>query len=138
MADIFTKSTRSAIMSRIRSRGNKGTEGRLVELFRLHEIRGWRRHTNLPGTPDFTFRSARVAAFIDGCFWHGCPVCRRRPASNRSFWDIKIARNRRRDRQVDRKLRKLGWQVIRIREHQLRRPAKVVMRIRAVIDRHAT
>jgi DNA mismatch endonuclease (patch repair protein) len=56
---------------------------------------------------------------VDGCFWHGCPRCYRRPHSNKKFWDEKVARNRTRDRRVNRELRKLGWRVLRIWEHDL-------------------
>ena len=57
--------------------------------------------------------------FVDGGFWHGCPKCYRRPGSNRAYWDAKIQRNRKRDRQVARQLRRAEWQVLRIWEHQL-------------------
>jgi len=119
MADVFTKAERSAVMSRIRGRGNKATELALMKLFRRHGISGWRRQQPVFGKPDFIFRRERLALFVDGCFWHGCPRCYRRPKSNRKFWDAKIARNRERDRKVSRELRRLGWRVIRIWEHDL-------------------
>ena len=72
-------------MSLIRSRGNKATELRLIEIFRERVITGWRRNQPLLGKPDFTFRRERVVVFVDGCFWHGCPKCYKRPASNRKF-----------------------------------------------------
>ena len=74
----------------------------------------------LPGRPDFAFPKAKVAVFTDGCFWHGCPRCYTRPKSNRKFWDAKVARNRERDREVSRGLRRKGWRVIRIWEHALK------------------
>jgi len=58
--------------------------------------------------------------FVDGCFWHGCPRCYRRPKSNRKFWDAKITRNRMRDRRVKSVLRNEGWQVLRFWEHDLK------------------
>ncbi len=119
MADIISKRKRSEVMSKIRSRGNKDTELALMKLFRQHRITGWRRHQEVFGKPDFLFRRNRLALFVDGCFWHGCPRCYRRPKSNRKFWDAKIARNRERDRQVSRELRRLGWRVVRIWEHDL-------------------
>lgn len=75
----------------------------------------------LPGTPDITFRRSRVALFVDGCFWHGCPQHATTPKTNTSFWTAKILRNRERDKQVNRSLKKLGWQVLRLWEHQVRR-----------------
>jgi len=81
------------------------------------------------GHPDFVFRRERVAVFVDGCFWHGCPKCYRRPKSNRKFWDAKAARNRARDAEVTRALRRAGWTVVRIWEHALRHPGRIVWRL---------
>jgi DNA mismatch endonuclease (patch repair protein) len=72
MADIWTKAKRSAVMSLIRGHGNKDTELRLIKIFRLFGIIGWRRKQKLFGKPDFVFRKQRVVVFVDGCFWHGC------------------------------------------------------------------
>lgn len=128
MPDVFTKTKRSAVMSRIRARGNKDTELALVRLFRLHRVTGWRRHQRVFGKPDFIFRQARLAVFVDGCFWHGCPRCYQRPKSNRKFWDAKITRNRERDREVSRELRRRGWRVIRVWEHALARKSDAHVR----------
>src|SRR5262245_49837333 len=114
MADIWNKRKRSHVMSLICSRGNKDTELRLIAIFKTHSIRGWRRNNKLPGKPDFVFRAQRLALFVDGCYWHGCPVHYNRPKSNRAFWDAKIARNRQRDREVKRLLKAKGWCVLRI------------------------
>lgn len=119
MADIWNKEKRLEVMSRIRSQGNKATELRLITIFREARIIGWRRKQPLLGKPDFVFRQQRLAVFVDGCFWHGCPKCYRRPSSNQAFWDEKVQRNRKRDRRVTRELRKADWQVLRIWEHQL-------------------
>lgn len=120
-------------MATIRSRRNKSTELVLVKTFRLHGITGWRRHAALPGRPDFIFREQKLAVFVDGCFWHGCPSCYKRPSSNRAFWDAKVTNNRERDRRVARTLRKNGWRVVRIWEHELKKPARVLARIRKVL-----
>ena len=129
MPDVFTKSKRSQVMARIRSRGNKDTEMVLARLLRSHGITGWRRHQHVFGRPDFIFRMHRLAVFVDGCFWHGCQRCYRAPASNRKFWSAKYQRNKDRDRRVGRELRKSGWCVLRIWEHQLLKPAAVVARL---------
>lgn len=129
MSDVFTKAQRSELMSRIRSRGNIATELAVVKLFRQHGITGWRRNQNVFGKPDFLFRRNRLALFADGCFWHGCPRCYRRPKSNRKFWDAKIARNRKRDRKVSRELRRLGWRVVRIWGHSLEFPERIAKRV---------
>jgi DNA mismatch endonuclease (patch repair protein) len=114
MADVFTKAKRSAVMSRIRGRGNKDTELALIELLRQNGITGWRRNQKVFGKPDFLFRRNRLAIFVDGCFWHGCPKHCKMPNGNRAFWKKKLAGNRARDRRVNRELRKLGWRVVRI------------------------
>ena len=120
-------------MGLIRSRGNR-TETRLVELLRSAGITGWRRHLPLAGRPDFAFRGERVAIFLDGCFWHGCARCYRRPSSNRLYWDAKVQRNRARDRKVRRELRGNGWRVLRIWEHELKEGTKVVRRIQRALE----
>jgi DNA mismatch endonuclease (patch repair protein) len=119
MADVFTKAKRSAVMSRIRGRGNKDTELALMKLLRQHGITGWRRNQKVFGKPDFLFRRNRLALFVDGCFWHGCPKHCKIPAGNRRFWKKKFAANKARDRRVNRELHKLGWRVVRIWEHDL-------------------
>src|SRR5688572_9652543 len=118
--DKVSRRKRSQVMATVRSAGNRATELKLVSLFRLESISGWRRRQLLIGKPDFVFRKQRVAVFVDGCFWHGCPLCYRRPSSHRSYWDAKVARNRARDSEVTKALRAAGWQVCRIWEHEFR------------------
>ena len=125
MADVFTKAKRSAVMALIRSRGNKATELRMIALFREHGIAGWRRNARVFGKPDFVFRVAKVAVFVDGCFWHGCPRHGTMPRNNRAFWKAKFARNAARDRDVTRTLRKAGWRVLRVWECALTRKRAV-------------
>ncbi len=119
MADVFSVTKRSEIMSRIRGRGNKSTELALVALLRRHRITGWRRHVHIFGSPDFVFTKCRVAVFVDGCFWHGCAKHATYPMSNRAFWTAKLARNKARDHLVMRMLRKRGWRVLRVWQHEL-------------------
>ncbi len=107
-------------MARIRGSGNKDTELRLIALMRAARITGWRRNAPLFGKPDFVFAKLRVAVFVDGCFWHGCPLHATQPRQNAKFWREKIARNQARDRLVNRTLRALGWRVLRIWEHELK------------------
>jgi DNA mismatch endonuclease, patch repair protein len=119
MADIWSKEKRSEVMGLIRSGGNKATELSLIRQFRRYRITGWQRKQHLLGRPDFVFRKQRVCIFVDGCFWHGCPRCYRRPSSNQQYWDSKVERNRARDRMCRRELRAQGWRVVRIWEHDL-------------------
>jgi DNA mismatch endonuclease (patch repair protein) len=136
MPDVFSKTKRSEVMSRIRGRGNKETELVLAKLLRVHGITGWRRHPPLFGRPDFLFRRERVVVFVDGCFWHGCPKHFNLPANNRPFWKKKFALNNTRDRLVTRTLRQQGWRVLRIWEHDLtKRPHACVRKIEAAIRR---
>lgn len=132
MADVFTKAKRSEVMSRIRSRGNKDTELKLAKIFRANRITGWRRHQPVFGKPDFVFPKLRVAVFVDGCFWHSCPLHATKPHNNGAFWRKKFAANKARDQLVNRTLRKSGWRVLRIWEHELRPHfrARCIMRLR--------
>lgn len=116
-------------MSLVRSHGNKATELRLIQILKAHRVSGWRRKQDLLGKPDFVFRKQRLCAFVDGCFWHGCPHCYRRPASSREYWDAKATRNKIRDRLVNRGLRKAGWRILRIWEHDLKKPNRCLARV---------
>lgn len=120
-------------MAAIRSRANRDTELKLAALLRAAHVTGWRRHQPLPGRPDFVFRAQRLALFVDGCFWHGCPKHGRNPGSNRSYWLPKLRRNRQRDAQVKRRLRASGWAVLRLWEHDLAQPDRCTARIRRAL-----
>jgi DNA mismatch endonuclease (patch repair protein) len=74
--------------------------------------------SSLPGSPDIAFTRARLAVFVDGCFWHGCPVHGTIPKHNRDWWIEKFEENRARDTRKDTALRELGWFVIHIWEHE--------------------
>ena len=128
--DVFTKEKRSSVMAAIRHRGNRSTEVAFAALLRRHRIAGWKLHQRtVTGKPDFYFPSLRVAIFIDGCFWHGCKKCFRAPRQNASFWSVKIARNRQRDRNVARSLRTEGVKVIRVWEHELEKGSHRISRV---------
>jgi DNA mismatch endonuclease, patch repair protein len=79
--------------------------------YRLHQ-------RSLPGSPDITFGPAKVAVFVDGCFWHACPAHGTVPKNNRAWWRRKFAENRRRDRQKDQQLDAIGWLPIHVWEHE--------------------
>lgn len=121
MTDILTANQRSKLMGKVRGSGNASTELRLITVFKALGITGWRRRWRLEGKPDFVFPWLRVAVFVDGCFWHGCPLHATQPETNRRFWREKIQRNKARDRVVSRNLRASGWRVLRIWEHELTR-----------------
>jgi DNA mismatch endonuclease (patch repair protein) len=135
MPDVFDKAKRSQVMAAIRGRGNKGTELALIAIMRRHGITGWRRNQPIFGRPDFVFRRERIAVFVDGCFWHCCPKHSNLPVNNRDFWRPKLESNRRRDKLVTAALRKAGWRVVRLWEHQLHRrdEAKLVRRLKTLL-----
>lgn len=135
MVDRHTVAQRSFNMSRIRSAGNVSTELTFVEVLKRNELTGWRRGFPIFGSPDFVFPRERVAVFIDGCFWHGCRKCAQTPTSNPSYWDSKFERNRLRDRDVNRVLRRDGWKVLRVWEHSLPHPARFVRSLRRALER---
>src|SRR3989442_11623581 len=117
-------------MAAIRYRGNRSTERAFASLLKRHGIAGWKRHERtVTGKPDFYFPTLRVAIFIDGCFWHGCPRCFQAPRQNGPFWVKKIAKNRRRDRKVVSCLRAEGVRVIRVWEHELEKRSDRLLRI---------
>lgn len=85
--------------------------------------------------PDFVFRAQKLAVFVDGCFWHGCPQHFTRPKSRQKFWHAKIARNQARDAEVTKVLRKAGWRVLRLWEHELavKREKRLLARLRRLL-----
>ena len=137
MADIYTRAKRSALMAQVRGRGNATTEGVLAVVLRAEGWSGWRRQQVVRGKgakavpfrvrPDFVFRSRRLVVFVDGCFWHGCPRHGTQPKGNAAFWRAKFRRNQERDRRDTRNLRRAGWKVVRLWEHELR--SKVRLRL---------
>lgn len=143
MTDILTPAQRSALMAKVKGWGNASTELRLVATLRALGVTGWRRgvtlriqdaKTALKVKPDFVFRKRKLALFVDGCFWHGCPIHATRPKQNAKFWRTKIANNQARDRLVTRRLRAHGWRVMRIWEHELTRKheRRLLARLRRV------
>jgi DNA mismatch endonuclease, patch repair protein len=115
--DIMSVATRSAVMSRIRGKGTKPE----LAMAKLMASAGllWEEHCrDLPGRPDFVLRDFKIAIFVDGDFWHGWrfPVWRLKLSEH---WERKIAGNIKRDIRNFRALRRAGWKVIRIWEHQI-------------------
>jgi len=81
----------------------------------------------LPGTPDIAFTRARIAVFVDGCFWHCCPEHGVSPKSNRDWWQVKLDGNVARDRRNDLALTGLGWLSFRVWEHE--DPVEAALRV---------
>jgi DNA mismatch endonuclease, patch repair protein len=108
-------------MSAIRGKHNRSTELRLRMALVKAGVRGWRLHPEeLPGRPDFYFEKAKIAIFVDGCYWHGCPKCGHIPKTRAAFWEAKIKRNQERDKMKNLELRKAEIKSLRIWEHELK------------------
>jgi DNA mismatch endonuclease (patch repair protein) len=120
--DILDTERRSRVMAAIRSTGNLSTEVALARALRRNGVTGWRRHLpirigHLAIRPDFVFRKTRLAVFVDGCFWHQCPLHATLPATRRNQWRLKLKANKARDLRSNRALGGSGWRVLRIWEH---------------------
>jgi len=117
--DKYSKDVRSRMMRSVRSKGNRSTELKLIQIFRVLKYKGWRRSSSLPGKPDFVFPKERIAIFADGCYWHGHDCRPFKPGDNAEYWAPKIARNKERDKAVSKALKRMGWRVVRFWECQL-------------------
>ena len=109
-------------MRKVKSKKNKSTELRLIDIFKQNGITGWKRNYPVKGHPDFVFLKEKVAVFVDGCFWHGHDNCKyfRLPKTNIDFWSNKIGRNKERDKKEQCQLAAMGWHCITIWECQLK------------------
>ena len=121
MADVFDAKMRSDIMRQVKSKNNKSTELRLIEMFKQNGIIHWRRNYPVKGRPDFVFPKLRIAVFVDGCFWHGHDCRNTRPAEHQEYWQKKRERNIRRDNEVTAMFEARGWLVLRIWECELKK-----------------
>ncbi len=135
--DRVSREVRSKIMASVRTFGGT-TERRMEALLRKRGICGFRKQWPIAGKPDFAWPKSKVALFVDGCFWHGCPRCNRPSKSNRTFWKSKIVSNRRRDTRVARRLRNEGWSVLRVWECKIseeRTLSRIMRAVRLRCDR---
>jgi DNA mismatch endonuclease (patch repair protein) len=114
-------------MSNIRSKNTK-PEVQLRKYLWNRGCRSYRIHNkDLPGKPDIVFKKKKIAIFIDGCFWHKCPLDFQEPQSNKKYWMKKIQSNVERDKKVNEQLQSDGWIVLRIWEHTMKKePEKAV------------
>ena len=119
LTDVHTSRQRSYNMSKIRG-SNTIPEKNLRSLLWKRGFR-YTLSSRLYGKPDIVFPRYKTVVFVDGCFWHGCPRHFVQPRSNKNFWKEKIKKNKKRDKEVSRKLKQQGWKVVRIWEHELRK-----------------
>jgi DNA mismatch endonuclease (patch repair protein) len=108
-------------MSKVRGKGNKTTELRLIEIFRENGIVGWKRNYPVKGHPDFVFLDRHTAIFVDGCFWHGHDCRNTRPKENATYWANKRERNIAQDKRITETFERRGWTVMRIWECELKK-----------------
>lgn len=121
MVDNLKTEDRRKTMRAVKGKGTT-PERRLFGMLAGMQLKGWRKNADdITGKPDVVFPHEKIAIFVDGCFWHGCPHCQRKlPQTNRQYWERKINRNVELTTLNNQKLRSDGWQVIRVWEHELR------------------
>jgi DNA mismatch endonuclease, patch repair protein len=128
MADNLTWEQRQRCMSAVKNRNTK-----LEVLFKKALWAAgfrYRLKSRLPGRPDLVFPKQKIAVFIDGCFWHGCPKHGTMPRTNTAFWKAKIGRNKKRDTVVKQELTRLKWKTFRLWQHDLKgSPEKCVKKL---------
>jgi DNA mismatch endonuclease (patch repair protein) len=133
----YPQPTSPDVSKRMRRNPRRNTKPEVALRSELHR-RGFRFRKDLPirapgriVRADVAFTRVRLAVFVDGCFWHACPVHGNQPKANAEYWQPKLARNIARDRAVDEALREAGWQVLRAWEHE--EPADVADRVATAI-----
>lgn len=133
------KALDETIARRMALTGPRDTAAELAVRSELH-ARGLRYRVDIPPLrgirrrADIVFPRAKVAVFIDGCFWHGCPQHATWPRHNAEFWRAKIETNRRRDLDTDKRLAEAGWGVVRAWEHEA--PPEVADRVEVILSSH--
>ena len=126
--------TRSEFMASVRQRDTK-PEIILRKALWAAGCR-YRKQVALPGRPDLAFIGARLAVFVDGCYWHGCPRHYSSPATNRPFWIAKLRANDERDQRKDAELAAMGWRVLHVWECEIKQDiAGTVARVRSELGR---
>ena len=123
----------SKVMSAIKGKKNKSTELSLRMALIRNGINGWKlNYTEVVGKPDFYFYQHKLAIFVDGCFWHGCPECGHIPKTRSEFWRAKIKRTKERDQKTNLKLKDEGIKVLHFLEHDLQSKEKIESTIKII------
>ena len=118
--DIFSKKKRSEIMSKVKNKGSK-LEIKFGKILWAAGFRYRKNSSKYLGKPDFVLPKYKTVFFIDSCFWHGCKKHGSLPVTRKKFWVEKIEGNKARDKKVNCHYKKIGWKVIRIWEHDLKK-----------------
>ena len=132
--------TNENVSKTMRSNKGKGTKPELTVRAMLRELGypGYRLNwKKAPGHPDIAYPGRRIAIFVNGCFWHHCPVCDPPiPKSHSDFWKAKIERNKKRDERINRELTEAGWTVVTIWECEIKKKREeVIGRLLQVLKR---
>lgn len=132
--------TNENVSKSMRSNKGKGTKPELTVRLILREIGhpGYRLNwKKAPGHPDIAYPGRKIAIFVNGCFWHHCPICNLPlPKSHSDFWRLKIERNIQRDERKNKELIEAGWTVITIWECELKkRRSNIVEKLKTILDR---
>lgn len=114
-------------LAQVRSKGTR-PEVLLRKLLWQNGLRGYRKHPALPGKPDLVFPRYKLAVFVDGCFWHGCPAHFKMPTHNADYWASKIDKNQQRDGSVRETLEQMDYHVLRLWEHEVKRDPEATLR----------
>ena len=124
-------------MRKVKSKKNKSTELRLIDIFKQNGITGWKRNYPVKGHPDFVFLKEKVAVLVDGCFWHGHDYRNTRPAENKEYWQKKCERNMKHDKDVTAMFEARGWKVLRIWECELKKRNETILveKIQSILSR---
>ena len=135
MSDVFSPEKRSQVMRCVRGR-DTSPERKVRRLLTRMGLRYRLHRRDLPGSPDVVFARKRVALFVHGCFWHGhdCARGARVPKANADYWVRKIARNRARDSDVQRRLAEAGWRIVVVWECELKDEARFAERLAAELQ----
>lgn len=135
MPDKFSRKTRSAIMSRIKSK-NTSLETNFRKLLWKNGFGRYRIHYSLPGKPDIVYVSKKVVIFLDGDFWHGYNWKKLGKIPPKAYWQGKIQKNIDRAQKYNRALRKEGWKVLRFWEHEIKRDSqKCIQKVKNTLGR---
>lgn len=120
MVDNLKPEDRRKAMQAVKGKRTK-PEKSLFSMLAGMRLKGWKQNAiNITGKPDVVFVDQKVVIFVDGCFWHGCSVCKRKlPRTNREYWERKIARNVELAKTHNEQLHREGWEVIRVWEHEI-------------------
>jgi DNA mismatch endonuclease (patch repair protein) len=120
MVDNLRPNDRRKTMQAVKG-SNTSLERSMFSMLAGMGIQGWKKNVkDVKGKPDVVFFEQRVAVFVDGCFWHGCPICTgKKPEANSEYWQTKVLKNIARDEQNCLELVKEKWRVVRIWEHEM-------------------